>query len=72
MAVGAFDQDLLVGFGVLGHRFMGENLDQLTVDLMSLLRKQSLLFLFIVKMEVKLQKQLMKSFSIRSQRIYIW
>ncbi|MGY0041177.1 GNAT family N-acetyltransferase [Pedobacter sp. NJ-S-72] len=33
-AVGAFDQDLLVGFGVLGHRFMGKNLDQLAVDLM--------------------------------------
>ncbi|MBB6272368.1 GNAT superfamily N-acetyltransferase [Pedobacter cryoconitis] len=34
MAVGAFENDLLVGFGVLGHRFMGENFDQLPVDLM--------------------------------------
>ncbi|KIO77461.1 GNAT family acetyltransferase [Pedobacter lusitanus] len=38
MAVGAFDKDLLVGFGVLGHRFMGEKLDQLHVDLLYISR----------------------------------
>ncbi|QNK61595.1 GNAT family N-acetyltransferase [Pedobacter sp. PAMC26386] len=34
MAIGAFHENRLVGFGVLGHRLMGENLDQLHVDLM--------------------------------------
>lgn len=34
LAIGAFNEDILVGFGVLGHRLMGENLDQLHVDLM--------------------------------------
>lgn len=34
MAVGAFDGDLLIGFGVLAHKFRGENADQLQVDLM--------------------------------------
>ncbi|MEI0739878.1 GNAT family N-acetyltransferase [Paenibacillus sp. JTLBN-2024] len=33
-AYGAFDGDALVGFGVLGHRFRGEQLDRLQVDLM--------------------------------------
>jgi len=34
LAVGAFDGETLVGFGVLGHRFRGMNKDQLQVDLM--------------------------------------
>ncbi|WP_442600671.1 GNAT family N-acetyltransferase [Paenibacillus sp. KN14-4R] len=34
MAIGAFDGDLLVGFGVLAHQFRGANQDQLQVDLM--------------------------------------
>ncbi|GIO30075.1 MULTISPECIES: GNAT family N-acetyltransferase [Paenibacillus] len=33
-AYGAFDGDTLAGFGVLGHRFRGENQDRLQVDLM--------------------------------------
>jgi GNAT superfamily N-acetyltransferase len=34
IAFGAFDEDTLVGFGVLGHRFRGEHQDRLQVDLM--------------------------------------
>ncbi|MCJ8010523.1 GNAT family N-acetyltransferase [Paenibacillus sp. KQZ6P-2] len=34
IAYGALDGETLAGFGVLGHRFRGENLDQLQVDLM--------------------------------------
>ncbi|BFH64051.1 GNAT family N-acetyltransferase [Paenibacillus azoreducens] len=34
VAFGAFDGETLVGFGVLGHKFRGENQDQLQVDLM--------------------------------------
>ncbi|MED5015767.1 GNAT family N-acetyltransferase [Paenibacillus chibensis] len=34
IAYGAFDGDTLAGFGVLGHRFRGEQMDQLQVDLM--------------------------------------
>ncbi|MFL9484165.1 GNAT family N-acetyltransferase [Chitinophagaceae bacterium LWZ2-11] len=34
MAIGAFDKELLVGFGVLGHKLIGLNADQLQVDLM--------------------------------------
>lgn len=34
MAVGAFDGDALAGFGVLAHKFRGENADRLHVDLM--------------------------------------
>ncbi|NEZ44983.1 GNAT family N-acetyltransferase [Paenibacillus alvei] len=34
MAVGAFDGDTLVGFGVLAHQWRGEQRDQLQVDLM--------------------------------------
>lgn len=34
MAIGAFDGDILVGFGVLAHQFRGENGDRLQVDLM--------------------------------------
>ncbi|QHW31673.1 GNAT family N-acetyltransferase [Paenibacillus rhizovicinus] len=33
-AVGAFDGDTLVGFGVLAHRFRGQAQDQLQLDLM--------------------------------------
>lgn len=33
-AVGSFDNELLVGFGVLAHNFRGANRDQLQVDLM--------------------------------------
>lgn len=33
-AYGAFDKELLVGFAVLAHQFLGENQDQLQVDLM--------------------------------------
>ncbi|MEC0238914.1 GNAT family N-acetyltransferase [Paenibacillus dokdonensis] len=33
-AYGAFDGETLAGFGVLGHRFRGDDLDQLQVDLM--------------------------------------
>jgi ribosomal protein S18 acetylase RimI-like enzyme len=33
-AYGAYDQERLVGFGVLGHKFRGENNDQLQIDLM--------------------------------------
>ena len=33
-AYGAFDQDKLVGFGVLAHKFRGEFKDQLQIDLM--------------------------------------
>ena len=33
-AYGAFDGEVLAGFGVLGHRFRGRNQDQLQVDLM--------------------------------------
>lgn len=34
IAIGAFAGELLAGFGVLGHKFMGPGLDQLQVDLM--------------------------------------
>ncbi|WP_211750057.1 GNAT family N-acetyltransferase [Paenibacillus sp. Marseille-Q4541] len=34
IAIGAFDGELLIGFGVLAHKFRGENQDQLQVDLM--------------------------------------
>ncbi|MCR8644413.1 GNAT family N-acetyltransferase [Paenibacillus sp. N1-5-1-14] len=34
MAIGAFDGETLVGFGVLAHQYRGENLDQLQIDLM--------------------------------------
>lgn len=34
LAIGAFFKNILVGFGVLGHRFMGDDFDQLPVDLM--------------------------------------
>jgi len=34
LAYGAFDQDRLVGFGVLAHKFIGELKDQLQIDLM--------------------------------------
>lgn len=34
MAFGAFQEELLVGFGVLGNRFMAEKQDHLHVDLM--------------------------------------
>ncbi|CAM3917419.1 GNAT family N-acetyltransferase [Cohnella lubricantis] len=34
MAIGAFDGDPLVGFGVLAHQFRGEDADRLQVDLM--------------------------------------
>lgn len=33
-AIGAFDHERLVGFGVLAHKFRGKNNDQLQVDLM--------------------------------------
>lgn len=33
-ALGAFDEDLLVGFGVLAHKFRGAHQDTLQVDLM--------------------------------------
>ncbi|MFS0722386.1 GNAT family N-acetyltransferase [Paenibacillus sp. 1P07SE] len=33
-AYGAFDQDTLVGFGVLAHKFRGDCKDQLQIDLM--------------------------------------
>ncbi|MEC0144355.1 GNAT family N-acetyltransferase [Paenibacillus alginolyticus] len=33
-AVGSFDNELLVGFGVLAHNFRGAKSDQLQVDLM--------------------------------------
>ncbi|MVP01198.1 GNAT family N-acetyltransferase [Paenibacillus lutrae] len=39
MAVGAFDGDTLVGFGVLAHKFRGAKQDQLQVDLMYVSRK---------------------------------
>ncbi|WP_454190966.1 GNAT family N-acetyltransferase [Paenibacillus sp. Marseille-Q7038] len=38
-AIGAFDGDRLIGFGVLAHTFRGKNLDQLQVDLMYVSRK---------------------------------
>jgi len=34
MALGAFDGDTLVGFGVLAHQFRGDQKDQLQIDLM--------------------------------------
>lgn len=34
LAVGAFDEELLVGFGVLEHRFRGAEKDQLQIDLL--------------------------------------
>lgn len=34
LAIGAFDGDILVGFGVLAHKFRGRNREQLQVDLM--------------------------------------
>jgi len=34
LALGAFDGDTLVGFGVLAHQFRGESKDQLQIDLM--------------------------------------
>ncbi|TJY43872.1 GNAT family N-acetyltransferase [Cohnella pontilimi] len=34
MAIGAYDGELLVGFGVLGHKFRGMERNQLQVDLM--------------------------------------
>lgn len=34
MAIGAFDGDMLIAFGVLAHKFRGANQDQLQVDLM--------------------------------------
>lgn len=33
-ACGAFDEDRMVGFGVLAHQFRGKNKDQLQIDLM--------------------------------------
>ncbi|WP_213533735.1 hypothetical protein [Paenibacillus sp. J45TS6] len=33
-AIGSFDGERLIGFGVLAHRFRGKNQDQLQVDLM--------------------------------------
>lgn len=39
MAVGAFVDDTLVGFGVLAHKPRGEQLDQLQVDLMYVTRE---------------------------------
>jgi len=33
-AVGAYEQDKLVGFGVLAHKFRGKNKDRLQIDLM--------------------------------------
>ncbi|MCI3923139.1 GNAT family N-acetyltransferase [Paenibacillus sp. TRM 82003] len=34
LAIGAYDQERLVGFGVLAHKFRGQSNDQLQVDLM--------------------------------------
>jgi GNAT superfamily N-acetyltransferase len=34
VAIGAFDEAKLVGFGVLAHKFRGESKDQLQIDLM--------------------------------------
>lgn len=39
IAIGAFEDDHLLGFGVLGHKFMGPALDQLQVDLMYVSRE---------------------------------
>jgi len=39
IAVGAYDEDKLVGFGVLAHKFRGMNKDQLQIDLMYVSRK---------------------------------
>lgn len=39
MALGAFDGDTLVGFGVLAHKFRGPQLDRLQIDLMYVSRK---------------------------------
>jgi len=38
LAIGAFDGDSLVGFGVLAHKFRGKDLDQLQIDLMYVTR----------------------------------
>lgn len=38
-AVGAYDGDLLIGFGVLAHQFRGKDKDQLQVDLMYVSRQ---------------------------------
>lgn len=38
-AIGAFEENLLVGFGVLAHQFRGEQKNQLQVDLMYVSRK---------------------------------
>ena len=39
MAVGAFKGEILIGFGVLGHTFLGPDHDQLQVDLMYVSRR---------------------------------
>lgn len=39
MSIGAFHDDVLVGFGVLAPTFRGENKDQLQIDLMYVSRK---------------------------------
>ena len=39
MAIGAFAGETLAGFGVLGHQFVGPDLDQLPVQLMYVSRK---------------------------------
>ncbi|MBM7569260.1 GNAT family N-acetyltransferase [Paenibacillus sacheonensis] len=39
VAVGAFDGELLVGFGVLAHQFRGREHDQLQIDLMFVSRR---------------------------------
>ncbi|TVX96294.1 GNAT family N-acetyltransferase [Cohnella terricola] len=38
IAIGAFDGESLVGFGVLAHKFRGRNKDQLQIDLMYVTR----------------------------------
>jgi len=38
IAYGAFENDCLIGFGVLGHKLRGKNKDQLQIDLMYVTR----------------------------------